>query len=231
MGFITGLTAIDEAANPTKKTVTWLGSQLKPGQEVKVRFVNELSADSPNYSPERGLAGAFKEHAVPKQFPKKAACTKDDEDRCFACELHWKKNAENRAHEAATGEKGDYKGEWRAIPRFYINALVDDGVNSPYVAVWSQGVSEKSQGFQDLKEYFQETGSVSNVVFKMKRRGEGTNTTYKLTPLEVDTEPYDWTGVEQFDLSRITKTVPYAEQEAFYLGLDANVGASSTIEW
>jgi hypothetical protein len=67
----------------------------------------------------------------------------------------------------------------------------------------------------------------------LKRQGTGTDTTYVLLPTVPDTEPFDWSGVEPFNLEKVVREVPYAEQEAFYLGFDAPVGATSAtnIEW
>jgi hypothetical protein len=221
MGFITGLKEINAVMDRPKATenyqkTRWL--QLSDGQSVKVRFPNELDEDSPNFDPERGLALVAAEHTNPKDYKKKALCTMDDDGRCFGCEMHQREN----------GNK-DYKGQWRARLRFYTNVLVlDDG--DLYVAVWSQGVSNKS-AFNILREQAMETGSVSNVTWKMKRNGSGTETSYVLIPSAPDTEPYDWTGVELFNLEKVVRQVPYAEQEAFYLGFEANAAATSTIDW
>lgn len=224
MGFIKGLKAINEtldkpkAAQQSYQKTNWL--KLSDGQSVKVRFPNELDEESPNYSEDRGLAVVVAEHTNPKDYKIKAVCTMDDDGRCFACEMHQKENA--------SGNK-DYKGGWRPKMRFYTNVLVEDD-SEKYVAVWSQGVSTKS-AFNILREQAMETGSVSNVSWKMKRNGERTETSYVLIPSAPDSEPFDWSGTELFNLEKVVRQVPYAQQEAFYLGFDADATTSTTLDW
>lgn len=225
MGFIRGLQAINEtlerpkAAAQNYQKTNWL--KLADGDAIKVRFPNELDDESPNYNEDRGLAVVVAEHTNPKDYKKKAVCTLDEDGRCFACELHQKENA--------SGNK-DYKGGWRPRLRYYTNVLVEDGPEKGTVAVWSQGVSTKS-AFNILREQAMETGSISNVTWKMKRNGSGTETSYVLIPSAPDSEPYDWAGVELFDLEKVVRQVPYAAQEAFYLGFDADATTSTSIDW
>ena len=219
MGIMKGLKAMEQAIDKPRATepngpkVRWL--KMEDGQAVKVRFVNELDADSPNYDEGRDLAIVVAEHTNPKDYKRKAVCTMDSEGRCFGCEMARK----------------EPKSGWRARLRFYTNLLVDDGIEDPYVAVWSQGVSKQS-AFNNVREYALETGSVSNLNWKLKRQGTGTDTTYVLLPSAPDTEPFSWSGVEPFNLEKVVRELPYAEQEAFYLGFDGPVGASTTnIDW
>ena len=224
MGFIRGLQAINETLDRPARSATsyqktkWL--KLDDGESIKVRFPNELDDESPNFAEDRGLAVVVAEHTNPKDYKIKAVCTMDDDGRCFACELHQKENA--------SGNK-DYKGGWRPKLRYYTNVVVEkDG--SKDVAVWSQGVSTKS-AFNILREQAMETGSISNVSWKMKRNGMKTETSYVLIPSAPDNEPYDWNGVELFDLEKVVRQVPYAAQEAFYLGFDADATTSASIDW
>lgn len=220
MGIMKGLKEMDRALDrPTSggeggAKVRWL--KLDDGQSAKVRFVNELDEDSPNYDSARDLAIVVSEHTNPKDYKRKAVCTQDSEGRCFGCEMYRK----------------EPKGGWRARFRFYTNLLVDDGMETPYVAVWSQGVGKQS-AFNTLREYAIDTGSISNRSWRMKRQGTGTDTTYILLPGDPDTEGFDWSGVEPFNLEKVVREVPYAEQESFYLGFDAPASASSTtnIDW
>jgi len=219
MGIMKGLKAMEQAIDKPRATentgakVRWL--KMEDGQAVKVRFVNELDSDSPNYSEDRDLAIVVAEHTNPKDYKRKAVCTQDSEGRCFGCEMARK----------------EPKSGWRARLRFYTNLLVDDGLEDPYVAVWSQGVSKQS-AFNNVREYALETGSVSNLNWKLKRQGTGTDTTYVLLPSAPDTEPFDWNGTEAYNLEKVVRELPYSEQEAFYLGFDGPVGSSSSnIDW
>ena len=193
--------------------VRWL--KLADGQSVKIRFIEELDEDSASYSPDRGLALVVKEHTNPKDYKRKAVDTMDTEGRDWAEEMHRK----------------DPKAGWRARLRFYCNVLVDDGIEAPYVAIWSMGVSKQS-AFNTIREYALETGSISNLQWKLKRNGQGTETSYTLFPNSPDTQPFDWTDIKPFPLESALNKVPYAEQEAFYLGFDTpSASATSNIDW
>jgi hypothetical protein len=192
--------------------VRWL--KLADGQAVKIRFIEELDEDSANYNDGRGLALVVKEHTNPKDYKRRALDTMESEGRDWAEEMHRK----------------DPKAGWRARLRFYCNVLVDDGLEAPYVAIWAMGVSKQS-AFNTIREYALETGSISNLTWKLKRNGQGTETSYTLIPGTPDKEPFDWSKVEAFPLEKALNKIPYAEQEAFYLGFDTPSGSSSTIDW
>ena len=193
--------------------VRWL--KLADGQSVKIRFIEELDEDSANYNASRGLSLVVKEHVNPKDYKRKAVDTMDTEGRDWAEEMHRK----------------DPKAGWRGRLRFYCNVLVDDGIEKPYVAIWSMGISKQSS-FNTIREYALETGSISNVVWKMKRNGQGTETNYTMIPAAPDKEPFDWTGIEPFNLDKVVREVVYAEQEAFYLGFDTGSSiTSSNTDW
>jgi hypothetical protein len=196
-----------------KPRVRWL--KLADGQSVKIRFIEELDEDSANYSDGRGLALVVKEHTNPKDYRRKAVDTMEEEGRDWAEEMHRK----------------DPKAGWRGRLRFYCNVLVDDGIEEPYVAIWSMGVSKQS-AFNTIREYALETGSISNLTWKLKRNGQGTETSYTLIPSVPDAEPYEWTSVEPFPLESALNKIPYAEQEAYYLGFDGGASVtSSNTDW
>jgi len=197
-----------------KPRVRWL--KLADGQSVKIRFIEELDEDSANYSEDRGLALVVKEHTNPKDYRRRAVDTMETEGRDWAEEMHRK----------------DPKAGWRGRLRFYCNVLVDDGIEEPYVAIWSMGVSKMSV-FNTIREYAIETGSISNMAWKLKRTGQGTETSYTLIPSAPDTEPYDWNSVEAFPIEMALNNIPYAEQEAYYLGFDqpSAAPATSNLDW
>lgn len=191
----------------------WL--KLADGQSVKIRFVEELDEDSANYSTDRGLALVVKEHVNPKDYKRKAVDTMDSEGRDWAEEMHRK----------------DMKAGWRGRLRFYCNVLVDDGIEAPYVAIWSMGISKQSS-FNTIKEYAMETGSISNVLWKLKRNGQGTETNYTMIPSAPDKEPFAWGDHKAQPLESALRNIPYAEQEAFYLGFDGpSITSSTNTDW
>lgn len=216
MAIVKGLKNIEAMLDKPKfenngPRVTWL--KLEDNQSVSVRFVNELDGDSPSYDEKNGLAIVVSEHTNPKDYKRKAACSAESEGRCFGCEMHRK----------------DMKAGWRARLRFYINVLVDDGVNDPYIAVWSMGVA-KSATFDTIREYVQDSQSLSNMTWKLKRNGKGTETTYILIPTKQDEEKFDWSKYEIPELETVVREVPYAEQESFFLGFD-NPSVSTSVDW
>jgi hypothetical protein len=215
MSVVKGLKNINALLDKPKSDgpkVRWL--KLADGQSAKIRFIEELDEDSANYNEGRGLALVVKEHTNPKDYKRKAVDTMDTEGRDWAEEMHRK----------------DVKAGWRARLRFYCNVLVDDGLEPPYVAIWSMGISKQSS-FNTIKEYAMETGSISNVVWKLRRNGQGTETNYTLIPSAPDKEPFDWTGTEPYPLESALRKIPYAEQEAFYLGFDGPSITSANTDW
>lgn len=207
MGIITGLKSINahveaeeakfSGGGDDRQKTKWFS--LKDKQAAKIAFLQELDSDSENYSEKNGLGFIAVEHQNPKNFRRKALCSIEDEGACFGCEEH----------------KKDYKAGWRQKTKLYINVLVDNGVDEPYVAVLSQGTSGKSVT-PNLIEHATEFGTITDKWFKIKRKGSGlSDTSYTLTALSdhgLNVEDY-----ELFDLEKVVRNIPYAEQSAHYL--------------
>ena len=202
MTTVTGLKSINKLlegknVQPVGSRVRWL--KLEDGQSVKIRLMNELDEDSKYYDESRGLAIIVKEHSNPKDYRRKAVDTMDSEGRDWA-EEQYRKDPKNGAG-------------WKARLRFYINVIVDTGTESPYVAVWSMGVA-KSSTFDIIREYAMESEGVTNMTWKLKRNGRGTETSYVLIPGERDREPFDWSMYKTYSLEAAVNNIPYADQEA-----------------
>jgi hypothetical protein len=221
MSVIRGLKDINAILDKPKNEssgskIRWV--KLADGQSAKVRFMEELDEDSASYSPSRGLAIVVKEHTNPKDFKRKALDTMEAEGRDWAEEMNRK----------------DPKAGWKARTRIYINVLVDDGKNEPYVAILSQGTSGKTIT-PTLIEYAGEMGSITNLMWRIKRNGSKTDTSYTIIPLAKDETPFDFAALELFDLEKTAvRHVPYAEQESFYMGDSNNEetqGSSGSVEW
>jgi hypothetical protein len=186
-------------SDPDAPKTKWF--KLADKQSVKVVFLQELDPNSDTYSQKNGLGFLAVEHQSPKNFMRKALCSIGDEDegKCWACEQH----------------KKDFKAGWKQKTRLYINVLVDDGTNEPYVAVLSQGNGPKSIT-PALIEYAGRKGKISDREFYIKRNGSGqTDTSYLLTP--DDAHSLNVEDYEVFDLDGVVREVPYAQQEAHYL--------------
>ena len=224
MGIVKGLSAINKAMDKPVSNSSdgpkgrWL--QVKDGQSVKIRFMQEIDPDSPTYDPKGGLGFIAIEHTNPKDYRRKALCTIEDQGSCFGCEQH----------------RRDPKAGWKGRPRFYINALIDDGTEEPYIAIFSQGTGPKS-ATPEISQYATETGSISNLVWKLKRTGEKTDTNYSIIPLPTaEVKPIDFDKYELFDLEKTAvRDVPYSEQENFYFGVTSDSSSESTtsssVEW
>jgi hypothetical protein len=223
MGIVKGLAAMNKAMDrPTSSDSgtkgRWL--QVKDGQSVKIRFLQEIDPDSTNYNDKAGCGFIAIEHTNPKDYRRKALCTIEDLGQCFGCEQH----------------RRDLKAGWKGRPRFYINVLVDDGTEAPYVAIFSQGTGAKS-ATPEISQYAVETGSISNLTWKLKRTGEKTDTNYSIIPLPTaEVKPIDFESLELFDLEKTAvRNVVYAEQEGFYMGVTSDSSAesstSASVEW
>jgi len=225
MGIVTGLAAMNkqmEVKTSSNDGVKGRWLQLKDGQSLKIRFMQEIDPDSPSYIEKAGLAFIAVEHTNPKDYKRKALCTIEDQGRCYGCEMH----------------RRDPKAGWKGRSRFYANVLVDDGEEDPYVAIFSQGAGPKS-ATPEIINYAGETGSISNLNWKLKRTGTATDTNYSIIPLPTaDAKPVDLDKYELFDLAKTAvRDVEYTEQENFYLGITSDSSnhetssTSSAVEW
>jgi hypothetical protein len=222
MSIVRGLKDLNKALDkPTynggdENKARWL--KVEDGESVKIRFLQELDADSPNYNDKLGCGFIALEHTNPKDYRRKALDTMESEGRDWANEQHRK----------------DPKVGWKARTRLYINVLVDDGKEAPYVAILSQGTSGKTIT-PTLIEYAGEMGSITNTMWRIKRNGMKTDTSYTIIPLAKDETPFDFSAFELYDLEKTAvRNVPYAEQESFYLGEGVHEepsATSSNVDW
>jgi hypothetical protein len=181
---------------------------LTDGQNVTIRFLQELDTESENYDPNRGVGTGIVEHVVWKPSERqmlRASCSMDLEGKCYGCEML-------RAGDKAYAQKSNY----------YINALVDlmDG-SAPEVMILSRGMG--STFFTALIEEAEDEGSITGINYKVGRRGTGTDTTWILKGLKTD--PLDDSEVELYDIDKgVVRNYPYVatdtqvSQEDFYNG-------------
>lgn len=207
MGLVKGLKAINQhveaeenkynGSGDSGTSIKWF--KLGDKQKVKVIFLQELDPDSENYSAKNDLGFLAVEHVNPKNWRQKAVCSIDDEGACYGCEQHRK----------------DWKAGWKQKTRLYINVLVDDGQNEPYVALLSQGNGPKSIT-PVLIEYATDDGTITDKWFNITRTGAGaTDTSYTLrggSKHDKNVEEF-----ELFDLEKALRQIPYEQQEAHYL--------------
>lgn len=174
--------------------------KISDGQSFKIRFLQELDEDSPNYSEKNDLGFIAVEHSNPANFRLKALCTIEEQGRCVGCEQH----------------RLDWKAGWKPKQRLYINILVMSPGEEPAVKVLSQGLGAKAIT-ESLMEIAGETGSITNRLFKIKRTGaEMMDTAYLLVPSDKDEKKVDVEEFDLFDLNLVVKDLPYEEQVEFY---------------
>jgi len=224
VGIVKGLKDLNKALDkPTYSESDSKGRwvKLEDGESVKIRFLQELDPDSPTYNEKNGLGFIAVEHTNPKDYRRKALCTMEDQGKCYGCEQHRK----------------DYKAGWKGRSRLYINVLVDDGKEDPYVAILSQGSSGKTVT-PTLIEYAGEMGSISNLMWRIKRTGTKTDTSYTIIPLAKDEAPFDYSAIELFELeASAVRDLPYTEQESFFAGEQNNneeevqSSTTSNLDW
>jgi nitric oxide synthase oxygenase domain/subunit len=145
----------------------------------------------------------------------------EDQGKCWGCEQHRK----------------DFKAGWKGRSRLYINVLVDDGKEDPYVAILSQGSSGKTVT-PTLIEYAGEMGSITNLMWRIKRSGTKTDTSYTIIPLAKDEAAFDYSSLELYALeTSAVRDLPYTEQEGFFSGEpsggenQASTATSSSLDW
>jgi hypothetical protein len=223
MGIAKGLKELNKAIDKPSYSegdgtkARWV--KLEDGESVKIRFLQELDPDSPHYNKENGLGFIANEHTNPGDYRRKALCSMDDQGKCWGCEQHRK----------------DFKAGWKARARLYINVLVEDGKEDPYVAILSQGASGKAVT-PTLIEYAGEVGSISNLVWRIKRSGTKTDTSYTIIPLAKDEAPFDSSAVELYELEKVAvRDMPYTDQEGFFSGQNGHEEStsptSSDVSW
>lgn len=188
----------------------WL--RLDDGQVVRINFLQELDQDSPNFNDKAGAAFLAVEHSNPDNYRRKALCTIEEEGACYGCE-----------QDRVKPKKG-----WRSRGRLYVNVLVDDGKEEPYVAILSQGTSGKTIT-PSLLMWAGENESITDSAFRIKRSGTGTATEYSLVPAPKSSgaNPDEYS---LYDIEKIaTRYIPYAEQEQFYSGGVEDSGSTSSV--
>ncbi len=79
-------------------------------------------------------------------------------------------------------------------------------------------------------------GSITNLMWRVKRSGTKTDTSYTIIPLAKDETPFDSSALELFDLeTTAVRDMPYTEQESFFAGdsthAEESSSTSSNLDW
>ena len=157
-------------------------------------FLQEIDEGSPNYNTKNGTAVFVLMHTSPDNWQKSAKCTADLGE-CYGCKKSWSQKI-----------------------LLFINVLVDDGKEDPYVAIFNKGLGKGSvaQSLLNMAADPDFDESISDKTFKFTRTGEKKKTTYSLDALP---KPHgkDLTEYDLFDLEQYVFTVSPEKQEAYYL--------------
>lgn len=204
--------AKQEAANRPK--AEWFSSVFpkKLGDEVVVRFLQELDPEARNYSDERGLGFIAVEHQAPgpEGYKRRALCTADAEGQCYACERH----------------NLDYKEGWRQRQNLYINVLVTvDGESKVFVLSRNANSSFAEQLIQEAVD----EGSITDANYRITKTGSGTQTNWLLKRLKGD--PMDDSGAEVYNLDETAlRDITYDKQADYYGAVYSGAGAAGSDE-
>lgn len=184
---------------------------VKPGEEYRIRFRQELSEDLNGYDEEAGLAELVMVHTNPGDFTKHGRCTGDMEEynyKCWACE------------QISTDSK------WKPKGHLLVNIAVQNTDND----TWEPRVlDQKFTGAhvaENLLEYAGEYETILDRDYKIKRKGEKQATQYTLVPMGVKDPDASIKDLPFHDLSKSYKIVAPAEQAAHYLSTEDKSGSS-----
>lgn len=212
-----------ERARATRDNrVEWLSSiwsakadpdvKIKSGGKVEIIFLQELDESSSRYSEKNGLGLMAVEHNNPSkaEFWRRILCTNDEEHdfQCWGCE-------KNRQEWAKSTDENKYNGGWKSKVNFYINVLArytnQEGDDVEKVFVLQRTKSQRGNYLDEIIEYAEEDGFISNRTFHLSRKGEGFDTVYRLQLKDedagVNVEDY-----ELFDIDNLLNDVDYEDQ-------------------
>jgi hypothetical protein len=207
----------ERRAQADRPKATWLS--LKSGESVRLRFMQELDDAAENYNEERGLGALLVVHStkyVPGSASRTALCTIESEGNCYGCERYAVRDEDSKT--------------WRPYTSVYVNVLVDSGNGELKSMVLNKKANTNI--VDTLIEWAEDADSVTNVVWKYARQGDGKETKYSLmTPPKATDEstlakfPID--EFPLFDVANIVPNVAYAEQPKYY-GYEATTPVSTS---
>jgi len=203
MGVVSGLDAIRKqiesrpSAGGDRVDERELTRNLKPGKDRKIRFVQEIDDESPYYKEEYGTALVVSEFAHPDIFWLRIVDTSDEED----------------------GNNYGLENGWDSKLNMYIN-VVD--VDSGEVFYLSRSVLGGLG--QQIFENASDRGSLTDSEWKIKKKGEGMNTKYNLSLINITDEPLDVDPEDLIDFRKqVLNEIPYDQQAAFVKQVEGRV--------
>lgn len=204
MGIYEGLDKIkqyqDEIEARRDSKIVWFSSEVKDGESVKVRFLQELDRGAEGYNEDNGLGIMVTEHSNPNDWHRKALCSMDEEGKCLGCEKH--------------REEG-WKAGWGQKSRLIINVLIERKNGDRSVAVMSQANGSKAVIAPMILESAVSNNTLTDRWWKFTRQGEGTKTNWIPFVYSPD-DDVDVTEYDVFDVRKAVREIPYDEQFDHY---------------
>lgn len=197
------LAARKAAAEANK--INWL--KLEDGETVRLWLLQELDRGAENYKDSNGIGLMATEHSNPENWRKKALCTAMS-GACVGCEKH----------------KENWKAGWKQKSRLYLNVLVERANGDREVAVMSQANGPRSVIGPAILELAVEENTITNRWYKLKKDGEGKESSYTFTPSMKESKDVDPTEYAEqlYDLHKAVRKVAYEDQFDFYFAKDEN---------
>lgn len=173
---------------------------VQAGQSFRIRFRQELTEDSKNYTETIGTGITVPVVTSPVNWKWRVASTSSLEEFNYRC---W-------ASEQAVVDKA-----WRPKPHLLINIAVETepGVWEP--RVMDTTFNQRHIGLT-LIEYAKEFGTVTDRYYKYSRTGStAADTNYSLIPLDASPEPKSISDLLMHQLDNVYMKLPYEKQQVF----------------
>lgn len=170
---------------------------------VHVTFLKEFDESAKGYTPgQNGLAVIAVEHQAPgpKGYLRRGMCTRESEGQCYPDERHALRIEED-------------EGGWRPRQNLYVDVLADFGDGDKKHLLIQRNAN--SSFAEELIDEAVESNTITDKVFRIKKMGSGTKTSWSLK--KTDQDPFDLTGVEPYNLEEVAlRRIPYEKQADYY---------------
>jgi hypothetical protein len=177
-----------------------LTRNIKSGQKRRIRFVQELDPEAKGYNEDYGLGIVVSEYQHPKLFWLLVEDTFDEEGECWAAEQGWASKL-----------------------NLYVNVVDVDSGEVFYLARSVLGGLGK-----DIIESAAERNSVTDALWSIKKEGQGMNTKYTLTLVDITSDPVDVDTEKLIDFRKsVLNNIPSDEQAAFVRQVEQRVASKA----
>ena len=192
----------EQAERADRPKVDWF--TLKPNQEKRIKFLQELDTDMRNYDSTRGTALFLVEHTSAEEYTRRAECSFEAEGRCFACEMD--------EIQPSIEEKNNTRWHpWGQKTNMYIHVVDEDGK----VTVLSRSAPGKFFDAIYEEAVEENDNSLTDLTFKIKK-GPQQNSPWEIKATKQSFEVPEIAELVDLETA-VGRKVPYADQKKFYL--------------